>query len=86
NFDASSSAAVLEFMLGPVQQIFGALAVTDSSDANGISDADVDALISQRSAARANKDWDLADDVRDKLVAAGIIVEDTADGIKWHRA
>jgi cysteinyl-tRNA synthetase len=86
NFDASSSAAVLEFMLGPVQQIFGALAVTDSSDANGISDADVDALISQRSAARANKDWALADEVRDKLVAAGIIVEDTADGIKWHRA
>ncbi|MBO1767002.1 cysteine--tRNA ligase [Allobranchiibius sp. GilTou38] len=46
----------------------------------------VDALIEQRAAARAAKDFAAADRVRDQLAAAGVVVEDTADGARWSLA
>ena len=39
--------------------------------------------IEKRSAAKANKDFALADQIRDELRAAGIALEDTADGARW---
>ncbi|MBO1753843.1 cysteine--tRNA ligase [Allobranchiibius sp. CTAmp26] len=46
----------------------------------------VEALIGQRAAARAAKDFAAADRVRDQLAAAGVVVEDTADGARWSLA
>ena len=43
----------------------------------------VEELLVQREAARARKDYAAADAIRDKLAAAGIAVEDTADGSRW---
>jgi cysteinyl-tRNA synthetase len=43
----------------------------------------VEAELSRREAARARKDWAAADDVRDRLRKAGIIVTDGPDGPKW---
>ncbi|QMV84611.1 cysteine--tRNA ligase [Corynebacterium hindlerae] len=43
----------------------------------------VDAELQRRSEARANKDWATADEVRDRLAAAGIEVTDTPDGPQW---
>ncbi|MCU1642971.1 MAG: cysteine--tRNA ligase [Nocardia sp.] len=43
----------------------------------------VAAQLEQRDTARAAKDWLAADEVRDRLVAAGIGVTDTPDGAKW---
>ena len=37
----------------------------------------------ERSQARAAKDWARADAIRDALAAAGVVVEDTADGAVW---
>ena len=48
-------------------------------------EAAINALIERRAAARANRDWAIADQVRDRLAAAGIVLEDTADGVRWHR-
>jgi cysteinyl-tRNA synthetase len=39
--------------------------------------------LAERSRARADKDWAAADAVRDRLRAAGIDIEDTADGVRW---
>ena len=41
---------------------------------------DVQALIEQRNAARKNKDWALADKIRDELKARGITIKDTPNG------
>ena len=46
----------------------------------------VTALIEDRAAARAAKDWARADALRDQLTAAGVVVEDGADGARWHLA
>lgn len=42
-------------------------------------------LIEKRSEARKNKDFKLADSIRDELKEKGIIIEDTKDGVKWKR-
>ena len=42
-------------------------------------------LISARDEARKAKDWKTADELRQKLKAMGIIVEDTAQGVRWRR-
>ena len=46
--------------------------------------AEVEALIEQRTKARAEKDWATADAIRDKLKEMKVVLEDTKDGIKWH--
>ncbi len=45
----------------------------------------VDALVDRRAAARADRDWALADELRDGLGELGIVVEDVRDGSRWHR-
>ncbi|GAA1551453.1 cysteine--tRNA ligase [Brevibacterium picturae] len=47
-------------------------------------DSLVDALAAQRSAAKAEKDFATADAIRDNLASAGIVIEDTADGYRYH--
>lgn len=44
----------------------------------------VEALLVERSDARANKDWPRADQIRDQLKALGVVVTDTADGPVWE--
>jgi cysteinyl-tRNA synthetase len=43
-------------------------------------------LIEKRIEARKNKDYKLADEIRDSLKDKGIILEDTQDGVKWKRS
>ncbi|MBN9213563.1 MAG: cysteine--tRNA ligase [Microbacterium sp. SCN 70-200] len=46
-------------------------------------DALVQAMITQRAQARADKDWAAADRIRDAIAAAGVVLEDTAHGTHW---
>ncbi|MBQ8783332.1 MAG: cysteine--tRNA ligase [Clostridia bacterium] len=48
-------------------------------------DDEVEALIAQRTQARKDKNWAEADRIRDELKAMGIVLEDTAQGVKWHK-
>ena len=47
---------------------------------------DVEKLIEERQAARKAKDFARADEIRDTLLAQGIILEDTREGVKWKKA
>ncbi|MEK4405394.1 cysteine--tRNA ligase [Sporosarcina sp. FSL K6-6792] len=51
----------------------------------GLLDEDVEALIEERLEARRNKDFKRSDEIRDELKAQGIILEDTAQGMRWKR-
>ncbi len=46
-------------------------------------DTEIDALIQERELARENKDYARADQIRDDLLARGIRLEDTPQGVKW---
>jgi len=49
-------------------------------------DDDIEKLIEARQAARKAKNWAEADRIRDELKEKGIVLEDTPQGVKWHRA
>ncbi|MBE7637135.1 cysteine--tRNA ligase [Sneathiella sp. P13V-1] len=61
--------------------------VRDTGEAeNGLTDEGIDALIEERDAAKKNKNYARADEIRDELKAAGIILEDSPEGTTWKRA
>ncbi|MCW2943990.1 MAG: cysteinyl-tRNA synthetase [Actinoallomurus sp.] len=79
-------------VLGEVRAMLGVLGLDPLSDpwegtGDDLSDV-VDALVSvaldQRQAARARKDYAAADAIRDRLIAAGILIEDTPRGTRWE--
>jgi cysteinyl-tRNA synthetase len=45
--------------------------------------AELEQLVAQRAKARADRDWALADRIRDELAERGVVVTDTADGTEW---
>ena len=49
-------------------------------------DKEIEDLIAQRQEARKAKDFARADEIRDQLLAMGIILKDTREGVKWKRA
>jgi cysteinyl-tRNA synthetase len=46
---------------------------------------DIDALVQKREQARKAKNWKEADAIRAQLKARGILLEDTAQGVRWHK-
>jgi cysteinyl-tRNA synthetase len=52
----------------------------------GVNEVEIKALIADRAAARARKDWKESDRLRDELAAMGVVVKDTKDGTTWEIA
>jgi len=52
-------------------------------DLRGVVGALVAVALEQRQAARARKDYEAADAIRDRLCEAGVLIEDTPDGPRW---
>ncbi|MEP5567015.1 MAG: cysteine--tRNA ligase [Halioglobus sp.] len=56
----------------------------DAAD-DAISAEEIDALIQERVNAKANRDFARADEIRDSLLAQGVVLEDSRDGTQWKR-
>lgn len=80
------SKVVLEFMMSNLTDILSIFGIEDLQDANELLDEEIDQLIQEREEARANKDFERADAIRDELKKQGILLEDTNQGIRWKRA
>ena len=48
-------------------------------------DADIEALIEERTQARKEKNFKRADEIRDELLEKGIVLKDTREGVQWKR-
>ena len=51
----------------------------------GLTEQEIEQLIAERSQAKQDKDWALADKIRDDLKLQGIVLEDIASGTSWRR-
>ena len=58
----------------------------EAPDAGAAGEDVIETLIERRSAARAAKDFNAADDIRDRLLDASIVLEDRPGGTTWTRA
>ena len=58
---------------------------TDAVDEDELAAEKIDALIEERSAAKASRDFQRADQIRDDLEAQGVVLEDGPDGTQWRR-
>jgi len=70
----------------PAPEVVGAEGVAGAGAAPAISEAEIDALIAQRQAARKNRDFKRADELRAELLANGVVLEDSPQGTTWRRA
>jgi cysteinyl-tRNA synthetase len=68
-----------------VAELAGVLGIEVGGD-TGEPDAEVDALVAARDAARAAKDYAEADRIRTELSSRGVTLEDTPSGTIWHRS
>ena len=83
--DKTVSKAVVEYAIFAFDELTDVLGLVYNRDKKGSLDDEIEALIEQRNAARKAKNWAEADRIRDELKAQGIVLEDTAQGVKWHR-
>jgi len=82
--NGAGARAALE-LLAEADAVLGVLEL-EAAGGGSEEDAEIDALVEARNAARASKDWAEADRVRDELSARGVVVEDTSDGgTSWFR-
>ena len=85
---AQRSRAALEQILSFYEEICGLLGFLKPEEKveNGFDDEKIEALLAERAAAKKEKNYARADEIRALLGENGIVIEDTAAGAKWHRA
>lgn len=80
--DKSVSKNVCEIAAKVFDELCDVLGILYNRKSNDL-DSEIEELIAQRQAARADKDWATADKIRDDLKARGIILKDTPQGVTW---
>ncbi len=80
------SKALVEYAINVFDELMNVLGLLYNRKAASSLDDEIEALIAARNEARKNKNWAEADRIRDELKAQGIVLEDTPQGVKWHRA
>ena len=83
--DGVQSKALVEYAINVFDELMNVLGLLYNRNSASSLDDEIEALIAARNEARKNKNWAEADRIRDELKAQGIVLEDTPQGVKWHR-
>jgi cysteinyl-tRNA synthetase len=83
NFSEKTSKSVIQYAYDNLIKLSKILGILNKE--NEILEDEILELIEKRTQARKNKDYQLADKIRDQLKEMGIILEDTPEGVKWKR-
>lgn len=85
NVTEASTKAFVQKVLNEITVLCDVLGIiTDKKEE--LLDADIEALIEERQAARKARNFARADEIRAQLLEKGIVLEDTREGVKWKRA
>ncbi|WP_042278180.1 cysteine--tRNA ligase [[Clostridium] dakarense] len=85
NVDEKSSLEFAKKCLDEFNELTSVLNIVNKKN-DDMLDEEIENLIQKRVDAKKNKDFKLADDIRQELLDKGIILEDTRQGTKWKRA
>ncbi|HJD01230.1 MAG TPA: cysteine--tRNA ligase [Candidatus Mediterraneibacter excrementavium] len=83
--DGTRTKEYLDSLYGRLQSLTDVLGIIIEKKEEML-DEEIEELIEKRQAARKDKNFALADQIRDELLAKGIILEDTREGVKWKKA
>ncbi len=88
NASAANSKEYLEKLYERLQTLCGVLGIIleQEEEIDTETESWIEAMISERTAAKKAKNFARADEIRDELKSRGIILEDTREGVKWKRA
>lgn len=84
NINEGSSKDLVKFAFDLYMELAGVLGILNKKEES--LDDEIEKLIEERQQARKDRNWTLADKIRDDLKDKGIILEDTPQGVKWRRA
>ncbi|KGM95252.1 cysteinyl-tRNA synthetase [Clostridium novyi A str. 4552] len=84
NINTESSKELVEYSLELIRELGKPLGILQKSTMLDLN-AEIEKLIEQRQQARKDRDWALADKIRDDLKARGIVLEDTPQGVRWKK-
>jgi cysteinyl-tRNA synthetase len=81
--EKNTSVEVIEVFMEEFETLFGVLGLTLEKEE--LLDEEIESLIQERIQARKNREFQLADQIRDQLKDMNIILEDTPQGTRWKR-
>jgi len=83
--DGKSTETFVTYLLDTIVHLSDVMGLLVNKEAE-VLDEDIERLIAERQAARKEKNFKRADEIRDELAAMGIILKDTREGVQWKRA
>ncbi|MCM3666892.1 cysteine--tRNA ligase [Mesobacillus subterraneus] len=81
--EKNTSEDVIKAFMNEFETLFGVLGLSLKDEE--LLDEEIEALIEKRTQARKDRNFKLADEIRDQLKEMNIIIEDTPQGIRWKR-
>lgn len=85
NLSGNSSKKLVEYILDMFLKLSEVLGLFYKGVLTEFKDEEILDLIEKREKARKEKNWKIADEIRDALKEKGIILEDTPEGVRWKR-
>ena len=84
-FDAADFKKVAD-IYAEMAEIIGIFEQQEKAEDDGLTDKLMEIIITLRQDARKEKNWAVADKIRDALKDAGVVLEDTPNGVRWKKA